>query len=79
MDCAYRDFGWGESDIADALCGLRPKYFDKTRRHEHVTDAKVDYYKARKLKGEKVYIHFYMDYVNEEKYVVLNSCKRLEE
>ena len=38
----------------------------------------VDVYKARRLRGEDVYLHFYIDYLDGEERVILNSFKHLE-
>jgi len=56
---AQSDFGWGKSDIVDALSKLKPGHF----------------YKAYGLKGEDVYIHFYID--DEDGVLVVNSFKRV--
>jgi hypothetical protein len=75
--CALRDFGWGEKDILDAVRKLKPKCFYKTEECRVKSGQMVDYYKARGLKGENVYLHFYIDIVTDE--LVIQSCKRLEE
>jgi len=76
---ANGDFGWGPADIQDAICKLKPKNFFKTAPAKYMPGVMVDYYKARKLKGEKVYLHFYIDYEDSQEWVILHSCKRLEE
>ena len=77
LDDAQRDFGWNHTDILDAIGKLRPKHFYKTEK-SHITPAEViDYYKARKIKGENVYTHFYVDTTTG--ILVINSFKELKE
>jgi len=78
LDCANRDFGWDYPAIRDALCGLKDRHFYKSERHRVIPGVVVDIYKARKLKGEDVYLHFYVDYLDGEERVILNSFKHLE-
>lgn len=75
---ALKDFGWGISEIKDALMKLQPKHFYKTDRHEKkstlVENVYLDVYKAR-INGENVYTHFYM-YENSN-ILVIDSFKRI--
>ncbi len=75
--CALQDFGWGQQDIIKAVLTLKKKHFFKTQPCQVVPGEMVDYYKARKLMGEKVYIHLYIDIGTDM--VVVQSCKQLEE
>jgi len=74
---AQRDFGWGEKEILDAVRKLKFRHFYKSEKCRIDPGQIVDYYKARGLKEENVYIHFYIDIETDE--LVVQSCKRLEE
>jgi len=71
---ALNDFGWGTNDILDALKKLKLKHYHKTEPYRSNPTVKVDYYKARNLKGENVYTHFY---INENDELVINSFKEI--
>jgi len=79
LTSAMQDFGWEYDDIVDALDGLRRKDFVKSAPHKYEPGTVVDYYKARKIKGVNVYMHFHAGYEGTECYLVLGSCKELEE
>jgi hypothetical protein len=69
---AYRQFGWGESDIKDAYRKLLPKHFHKTDVSKCINTPRVaiDTYKAV-IKGERIYTHFYID--DKSGFLVINS------
>jgi len=75
--CALQDFGWGEKDILDAVGRLKLKHFYKTEECRADPGQMVDYYKAKGLIGETVYLHFYIDITTDE--LVIQSCKKPEE
>ena len=75
--CAQQDFGWGVKDILDAVQKLKPKHFYKTEQCKVKPGQMVDYYTAKGLKGEDVYIHFYIDITTDV--LIIQSCKKLEE
>lgn len=77
LSCAREDFGWGAKEILDAVRNLKPKHFYKTEVCRRYPGQMVDYYKAKRLKGENVYIHFYIDITTDE--LVVQSCKGLKE
>lgn len=74
---ALRDFGWETEDILDALSKLQRKHYYKTARFEKDIMIELDYYKARPLKEENVYIHFYID--PDDNMLIINSFKRCDE
>ncbi|MCK4548381.1 MAG: type II toxin-antitoxin system MqsR family toxin [Candidatus Eisenbacteria sp.] len=74
---AEEAFGWDEADIFDALGRLKPKHFYKSAESDCVPGTMLDFYKARSLKGENVYIHFYVD--EETRKLVVNSFKEDKE
>jgi len=57
---AYTSFGWGIADIRKAILKLQQKHFYKTAKHFGNPKIYVDYYKARGLMGENVYIHLHV-------------------
>jgi isocitrate dehydrogenase len=71
---AWRDFGWGYSEILDAYTKLKPKDFYKTEKSLFVTDVSLDFYKAR-INGEDIYTHFYI--AKTENKLVINSFHKL--
>ena len=73
---ARRCFGWGKEDIYDAMRELRPQQFHKIMRSDREFGLMLDVYKARGLKGENVYIHFYIDQAGEDT-LVISSFKRI--
>ena len=77
LSTALRDFGWETGDILDALSKLQRKHYYKTDRFEKDIMIELDYYKARPLKGENVYIHFYID--PDDNMLIINSFKRCDE
>jgi len=38
----------------------------------------IDYYVVGKIKGESVYLHFYVTYEGSDELVIINSFHRLE-
>lgn len=60
LDGARRDFGWDPTDILDTIKQLRAKDFYKTDASRIKPAVMIDVYKARGLKGENVYTHFYI-------------------
>lgn len=75
LEDALHDFGWETPDIVDALMRLRPKHFYKSDESKKKPGTLLDIYKACGLKGEDVYMHFYIDDVKGV--LVVNSFKRL--
>ncbi len=75
LNCAQRDFGWETRDILDALRRLKPGHFYKSEPSGKKHGVVLDFYKAYGLKGEDVYIHFYID--DEDGVLVVNSFKRV--
>ena len=51
--------------------------FYKTEECKAAPGEMVDYYRAKGLKGENVYIHFYIDIATDT--LIIQSCKKLEE
>jgi len=74
-DSADKAFGWGLSDILDALMKLQPKHFYKTEPSHFGPKFPIDVYKAWGLKGENVYTHFYID--NETNLLMVDSFKEI--
>ena len=75
LDGARYSFGWEVSDILDALKKLQIKHFHKSEKSHFTPKMPVDYYKARGLKGEDVYTHFYID--NEIELLIVDSFKQI--
>ena len=75
LDDAQLDFGWGKSDILDALNKLKVGHFYKSDTSLKKRGVQLDFYKARGLKGEDVYTHFYID--DKAGLLVVDSFKRL--
>ena len=75
LDSALKDFGWEVSDILDALKKLQPKHFYKPGESYFTPKIPFDFYKAYNLKGEDVYIHFYID--KETELLIVDSFKRI--
>lgn len=69
IDDAYKQFGWGLSDIKNAYRILKPKHFHKTDISKYITGVAVDAYKVT-VNGERIYTHFY---VNKSGFLVINS------
>ncbi len=55
---ALDDFGWNYADIKRAIKTLQKKDFLKTEQKYDNPGLYVDFYKARGLLGENVYLHF---------------------
>lgn len=72
---ARKDFGWNTQDIVDALNKLQNKHYYKTDPSKYRPGVMIDVYRARGLKGEDVYTHFYVDPNNGK--LIINSFKRL--
>lgn len=68
-------FGWNGDDIKRALLALRPSHFYKSEPSMCIPGITIDYYKAERLFGENVYIHFYID--PQGVVLVVNSFKRI--
>jgi hypothetical protein len=73
LDSARQDFGWLSDDIIGALKKLQSKHFYKSEPSRIKPPIMVDYYKAHGLKGENVYLHFYI----EKETLTVNSFKKL--
>lgn len=74
-DTADKAFGWGISDILDAFMKLQLKHFYKTGPSDFEPHFPIDFYKARGLKGENVYIHFYVD--DQTNLLMVDSFKEI--
>lgn len=72
---AWNDFGWETKDIVDALNKLQNNHYHKTDLSRFKPGIMIDFYHARDLKGENVYIHFYVD--PDSGKLVINSFKRM--
>jgi hypothetical protein len=72
---ARKDFGWDTEDIVDALNKLQNKHYHKTKPSNIRPGVMMDFYHASGLKGENVYIHFYVDPNGK---LVINSLKRMQ-
>jgi len=70
---ALKSFGWEISEIRKAILKLQPKHFYKTEKHFSNPGIYVDYYKARGLMGENVYIHLHVD----NGFLVIESFKEI--
>jgi hypothetical protein len=57
---AFKDFGWGISEIVEVYRLLQPKHFYKTDSSKYKPGILIDVYKGN-IKGENVYTHFYID------------------
>jgi len=75
MRSAEKAFGWDESDMRDALMKLQIKHFYKTGPSDFEPHFPIDFYKAHGLKGENVYIHFYID--DETNLLMVDSFKEI--
>jgi hypothetical protein len=75
LESALNDFGWELVDILDAFKKLQRKHFYKTANSNFIPDLPIDYYKARDLKGEDIYTHFYID--KETQVLQVDSFKRI--
>lgn len=73
LDCAYRDFGWNSDDILSALMDLKLKHFYKTDVLKNARTVALDFYRAPKLKNERVYTHLYID--DDTGTLIINSFK----
>jgi len=74
LDDAATDFEWTKADIAKTILALRPDHFDISDWSRAKPGVMLDCYKARKLRGENVYTHFYIENKTQ---LVVNSFKRL--
>ncbi|MEA2039713.1 MAG: type II toxin-antitoxin system MqsR family toxin [Thermodesulfobacteriota bacterium] len=75
LEGARKDFAWELPDILDALKKLQPKHFYKPGESYFAPKIPIDFYKAYNLKGEDVYIHFYID--KETEILIVDSFKRI--
>lgn len=75
LNDALRDFGWETPDVIDAVKRLQPRHFYKRDESKKKHRVVLDFYKAHGLKGEDVYIHFYID--EGDGVLVINSFKRI--
>lgn len=75
LDGARDAFGWNSDDILDALRRLQVKHFHKSAVSRINPQRVLDFYKARRLKGENVYIHFYVD--DDTGKLIINSFKEI--
>lgn len=75
LETARRDFAWGVDEIRDALMRLEPRHFYKPDVSQHDRWLALDFHKARGLKQEDVYTHFYID--DADNGLVVNSFKRI--
>ncbi len=70
---ARNDFGWNHDDIKKAILQLKNMHFYKSSTKYDDPSIYVDYYKAKGLMGENVYIHFRI----EEDTIVICSFKEI--
>jgi len=73
LDSAYQDFGWKSGDILDAIRKLKPAHYYKSELSRMRESLVIDYYKAPELKGEAVYVHFYI----VDGRLIVNSFKKI--
>ena len=71
---SFNDFGWGIDEIKDAMKKLKSKHFYKSADHDRRAGTVLDYYKARGIKTEDIYTHFYID---DSGFLIISSFKRL--
>lgn len=71
---AIDDFGWKDEDIKKAILALKLKDFYKTTDNWDDPSIKVDYYRAKGLLGENVYMHFHV----EDGDLIISSFKELK-
>jgi hypothetical protein len=71
---AFDDFGWGIDDVKGAITKLKPKHFHKTADHNKIPGIVLDFYKARGIKNENIYTHFYID---SKGFLIISSIKKL--
>ncbi len=70
---ARNDFGWNQNDIQKAILKLRNIHFYKSNTKYDNPSIYVDYYKAKDLMGENVYIHFRI----EDEVLIICSFKEI--
>lgn len=70
---AKNDFGWDLKAIKNAILSLQKKHFHKSKENWDDPSIYVDYYKARGLMGENVYLHFHV----EKNKLIINSFKEI--
>ena len=75
LNGARSSFGWGVADIRAAILALQPCHFDISDWSRVKPGVMLDYYKAKNLRGEDVYTHFYIE--KEEVFLVINSFKKI--
>ena len=73
LEGAYQDFGWKSDDILDAIRKLKPAHYYKSEPSRMRESLFIDYYKVPELKGEAVYVHFFI----VEGRLIVNSFKRI--
>jgi len=73
LEGAYQDFGWKTDDILDAIRKLKPVNYYKSEPSRMRKSLFIDYYKAPELKGEAVYVHFYI----LDGRLIVNSFKKI--
>lgn len=73
LEGAYQDFGWKTDDILDAIRKLKPAHYYKSEPSRMRESLLIDYHKAPELKGEAVYIHFYI----ADGRLIVNSFKKI--
>ena len=71
---ALDDFGWDIDDIKTAMKKLKPKHFYKPADHNKVPGIVLDFYKARGIKNEDIYTHFY---ITSKGILIISSFKRI--
>lgn len=71
-------FGWKQDKIIKAIQRLRlSDFYKKEPKYDTLQTIMVDYYKARNMMGEQVYIHFRIDEDENGKLLVICSFKRI--
>ena len=71
LTCANFCFGWRVEDILKAVSMLKPMDFHKTSKHYTIPDVYEDYYRAKRIMNERVYIHFHIT----AGFLVIGECK----
>jgi hypothetical protein len=73
LESARIDFGWKADDMVAAIQQLKHSHFFKSEPSRMIQNCMIDSYKAPDLRGESVYLHFYV----VKGRLIINSFKKL--